>query len=109
MKMSKWWIVPGVLAASAALSGASVAASSATDDEFLSGERRDRAVASALEFTGEGEALEAEVGDGGAAFEVEIKLDNGSVTEVELDSDFAVVGGAADGDGDDSHEGEESD
>ena len=30
------------------------------------------------------------------------------MTEVELDSDFAVMGDATDDDGDDSHEGEES-
>ena len=71
MKMNKWWIVPGALAVVVVVSGAAVAASSATDDdEVLAGEQRDRAVAAALEFTGEGEALEAEVGDGGAAFEV---------------------------------------
>ena len=50
-----------------------------------------------------------QVGDGGAAYEVEIKLDDGTVTEVELDSDFTVIGDATDDDGDDSQEGDDSD
>jgi hypothetical protein len=42
--------------------------------------------------------LETEVGDDGAAYGVEIRLDDGSVVEVALDANFEVIGDAADDD-----------
>jgi uncharacterized membrane protein YkoI len=103
MKLNKWWIIPAAFGVVALVSGAAVAASSATDDdESLRGDQRDRAVAAALEFTGGGEAIEAEAGDGGAAYEVEIRGEDGTVTEVELDSSFTVMGDTTDDDGGES-------
>jgi hypothetical protein len=42
---------------------------------------------------------ETEVGDDGAAYSVEIQLDDGSPVEVNLDRDINVVGQEADDDG----------
>lgn len=100
MNVKKWWIVPAALGVVAALSGAAVAANGGDDEEgALTGTQRDQAIAAALEFTGGGTAVEAEVGDGGAAYEVEVEADNGTVTEVELDAEFTVIGDATDDDG----------
>ena len=53
---------------------------------------RPAAKAAALEFTGGGTVTEAEVGDDGAAYGVEIRLDDGSQVEVRLDETFTVIG-----------------
>ncbi len=49
---------------------------------------------------------ETEIGDDGAAYEVEVRLSDGSQVEVNLDADFVVTGSAPD---DDSGESEGSD
>jgi hypothetical protein len=43
--------------------------------------------------------IETEVGDDGAAYGVEIQLEDGRVVEVSLDSSFDVIGDEADDDG----------
>lgn len=68
------------------------------DDAPLAGADAERAISAALEHTGGGEVLETEVGDDGAAFEVEIRLADGSEVEVNLDADFAVTGSEPDDD-----------
>jgi hypothetical protein len=65
----------------------------------LTGSTMDKAVAAALEETGDGTVTETEVGDDGAAYSVEIQLDDGSPVEVNLDRDINVVGQEADDDG----------
>jgi hypothetical protein len=50
--------------------------------------------------------VETEIGDDGAAYGVEVRLDDGSVVEVNLDAEFNVIGSEAD---DDGAEGEEDD
>lgn len=57
-----------------------------------------RPPAAALEHTGGGTVLEAEAeaGDDGAAYGVEIRLDGGSVVGVVLDENFHVVGESED-------------
>ena len=50
------------------------------------------AEAAALDHLGEGSVVETEVGDDGAAFEVEVRLDDGRQVEVNLDADFNVTG-----------------
>ena len=62
------------------------------DDEALTGSTYDRAVEAAQAEVGGGEVLETEGGDGGAAYGVEIRTDDGSVVEVELDENFEVLG-----------------
>jgi uncharacterized membrane protein YkoI len=76
-----------------AMAGGLVAAA-ATDgdsDQELTGATRDRAVAAALAATGGGTALETEAGDDGAAYGVEVRLDDGRQVEVSLDGSFKVV------------------
>lgn len=70
--------------------GFTIAASD--DDEPLTGKTYDRATEAALEHVGGGEVIETEAGDGGAAYGVEIRRDDGSVVEVELDENFEVLG-----------------
>lgn len=67
-------------------------------DTPLTGSDLDRAVAAALEHTGGGEVTETETGDDGAAYGVEIRLDDGSQVEVNLDAEFNVIGSEADDD-----------
>ena len=76
-----------------------IAAATGGDDEPLRGDARDRAVAAALASTGGGTVTETEAGDDGAAYEVEVKLPNGSQVEVQLDPDFKVTSSSADDDG----------
>lgn len=98
------------IAASAAallLGGAGVAAASSSDnspneasdsDEPVTGTDLERASAAALDHTGGGEVVDSEVGDDGAAYGIEIKLDDGSQVEVNLDANFTVIGSEPDDD-----------
>jgi hypothetical protein len=89
--------------------GVAVAATSGDDEEPLSGSTLDRAVDAALEETGGGTVVETEAGDDGAAYSVEVRLDDGSQVEVNLDRDFTVIGHEADDDGPNDQEGENDD
>lgn len=84
------------VAAVAILGGVTAAGMGGDDDEPLTGETYDKAAAAALAHTGEGEVIETEGGDDGAAYGVEVRLNDGSVVEVELDSDFKVIGSEVD-------------
>ena len=55
------------------------------------GQALDKAIEAALEHTGGGTVTETEVGDDGAAYGVEVRLDDGSQVEVNLDENFNVV------------------
>ena len=100
------WIAGAALAAVLIGGGTAIAvATSADDDKALTGSALDRATAAALEHTGGGTVIETEVGDDGAAYGVEIQLDDGSVVEVNLDSDFRVIGQEGDDDGANEQEG----
>jgi uncharacterized membrane protein YkoI len=84
-------------------------AASSGDDQPLTGSTLERAAAAALAETGGGTVTETEAGDDGAAYGVEVRLQNGSQVEVELDENFNVIGqqgnddgrGDSDGAGDD--------
>ncbi len=98
----------GVLLAVGAVAGGSAAAltgSGSSDDPPLTGSTLEQATAAALAHTGGGTVIETEAGDDGAAYGVEIALDDGSVVEVNLDESFSVIGqeldddGSGDGDG----------
>jgi hypothetical protein len=93
------WIVGGAIAVGviAAATGMGIAATG--DDEPLTGSTLDQAVDAALKETGGGTVVETEVGDGGAAYSVEIRLDDGRQVEVNLDANFDVIGSEADDDG----------
>jgi hypothetical protein len=88
-----------VLGAGGLSAGLAIAAGAgAGDDQPLTGATLEKATAAALAYTGGGTVIETEVGDDGAAYGVEIRLDHGGVVEVELDGNFGVVGDEADDD-----------
>jgi hypothetical protein len=93
-------IAGGVLAAAAIAGGTGIAVANGAGDNDapLEGSTLDEAVAAALEATGGGEVLETEVGDEGSAYGVEIRLEDGSQVEVNLDSSFRVINQEADHD-----------
>lgn len=99
----------GVVAAIGLTAGVGLAAGAVDvdDDQPLTGETYDAAVAAALEHTGEGEVTETEVGDDGAAYEVEVRLADGSQVEVQLDESFTVLGSEPDDDGVDGADGDD--
>jgi uncharacterized membrane protein YkoI len=82
-----------------------IAAATGGDEQPLTGTTHDRAVAAALKYTGGGKVTETEVGDDGAAYEVEIQKADGSQVEVHLNSDFTVTGNEADDDGPNDQDG----
>jgi uncharacterized membrane protein YkoI len=59
----------------------------------------EKATAAALQHTGGGTVIETEAGDDGAAYGVEIRLDDGRVVEVGLDANFEIIGQETDDDG----------
>jgi uncharacterized membrane protein YkoI len=79
--------------------GAAVAVAASGDDEPLTGDALDRATDAALAHTGGGIVVESEIGDDGAAYEVEVELPDGSVVEVALDAGFEVIDETPDDDG----------
>jgi hypothetical protein len=90
--------------------GTGAAVATGGDEQALTGRAHDRATAAALDHVGEGTVTETEAGDGGAAYEVEIRRSNGSQVEVQLDRSFKVVGTEIDDDGpNDRDEGGEDD
>jgi uncharacterized membrane protein YkoI len=88
------WIAGSALAIAVVGGGAGVAiATGAGDDERpLTGATLERARAAALEFTGGGTVIESEAGDDGAAYGVEVRLQDGRVVEISLDAEFQVLG-----------------
>jgi hypothetical protein len=94
------WIAGGALAVALVGGGTGIAiATGADDDTPLVGSDLERATAAALAETGGGTVTETEVGDDGAAYSVEVRLEDGSQVEVNLDEDFTVIGRAGDDDG----------
>jgi uncharacterized membrane protein YkoI len=91
MRRRTRWIATAGLAAAMA-GGIAAAAAGDDSDQELTGPTRDRAVAAALAATGGGTVLEAEAGDDGAAYAVEVRLADGRQVEVNLDESFKVVG-----------------
>lgn len=77
---------------------ATVSAASMSDDRPLAGTDLDRASAAALEHTGGGTVVDSEAGDGGAAYEVEVRTADGQVVDVLLDARFQVSGSNVDDD-----------
>lgn len=69
------------------------------DDKPLTGATLQKASSAALAHTGGGTVTESEVGDDGAAYDVEIRLANGNTVEVQLDNQYRVIGREADDDG----------
>ena len=109
MKSRKRLYVGGlvaVLALAVIAGGAGIAiATGGGDDEPIAGSALEKATAAALKHTGGGTVTETEVGDDGAAYGVEVRLDDGSQVEVNLDENFHVIGQAADDDGPNDQDG----
>jgi uncharacterized membrane protein YkoI len=78
---------------------ATVAEAAGDDDRPISGEARDKCIAAALAEHPGGTVTETEVGDDGAAYEVEIRREDGSQVEVQLNGDCQVIGQEGDDDG----------
>jgi hypothetical protein len=107
MNRRKKLIVGGIVALAVIGGGTGIAiATGLGDDEPLTGSTLEQATAAALEHTGGGTVIESEAGDGGAAYGVEIRLDDGRVVEVALDENFNVIGQESDDDGASEHEDE---
>jgi hypothetical protein len=96
-----------IVAVAAVTAGIAIAAGG--DEESLSGATLEKASAAALAHTGGGTVVEAESGDDGAAYGVEVRLANGRVVEISLDESFTVVGREADDDGPNGDEGQNED
>ena len=90
-------IVGAAVLAGAAIAGGIVAAGDG-DDEELTGETRDKAVAAAQAAFPGSMVLETEIGDDSAAYEVELRLTDGRTIEVQLDKNFVVTGSEEDDD-----------
>ena len=94
------WIVVGAISIVVVAGGATWAfAAGGDDDQPLTGTTLERAADAALAYTGEGTVIETEAGDDGAAYGVEVRLDNGDVVEVALDADYSVIHAVSDDDG----------
>lgn len=99
--MSKRKLIVAVVAVLALLGTGTgvVLASGGDDDKPLAGQALDQATSAALQHVGGGTVLETEIGDDSAAYGVEIRKDDGSVVEVNLDENFRVIGAESDEDG----------
>ena len=111
MKMTRNRKIAAAVACVAAIGGGGAAIASATgagplgeddgSDQAIKGAALERASAAALAHTGQGRVTETELGDEESYYEVEVTLDDGSQTDVQLDRGFNVVGSSADhGEGD---------
>lgn len=88
---------------------ASGAGGSGDDDQPITGTAFAECTAAALAVNPGGTVTETEVGDDGAAYGVEIRLQDGSQVEVNLNQDCQVIGQEADDDGPNDEEGPDDD
>jgi hypothetical protein len=101
----KFVLIGAVVVVAAALSAGIGIAASGGDEQPLTGSVLQQATDAALAHTGGGTVVETETGDDGAAFSVEVQLADGSQVEVNLNSNFEVIGDEADDDGPGDDEG----
>ena len=95
--------VAGAALVAAAAIDTAAAAGTMDDDESqqpITGDALAKASAAALAYTGGGKVTETEVGDEESYYEVEVTLDNGKQTDVQLDENFNVVTGMPDSESD---------
>lgn len=89
---SKRIIIPTVAAAVLLGVGGTAWAATSSDDQGLTGKDLDRASSAALQATGGGKVTGAETSDdAGEAYEVEVRMPDGSETDVTLDKGFKVL------------------
>lgn len=104
------WIASAAVALTVVGGGTGIAiATGSSDDAPITGSALDEATTAALAETGGGTVIETEVGDDGAAYSVEVRLDDGSQVEVNLDENFVVIGQAGDDDGTGQDAGQDED
>ena len=108
-KKTRWLLGPALAVALIGGGTAIAVATSGDDDKPLTGSNLERATEAALAHTGGRTVIETEVGDDGAAYGVEVQLDDGSVVEISLDASFDVIGEEVDDDGPNEQEGPEDD
>jgi hypothetical protein len=102
-------IVAIALVAAAVSGGIAIAAGVGDDDKPLTGASLQKATAAALAHTGGGTVVESEVGDDGAAYDVEVRRPDGKIVEVQLDSSYGVIGQDIDDDGPNDNDGANDD
>ncbi len=92
-------LIAGASAAAIAAGGAGIALGTGDDDATerpISGSALEQASAAALAHTGGGTVSGTEVHDEESLYEVEVTLEDGTQTDVQLDRAFNVVGGETD-------------
>lgn len=95
-------LIAGTLAAGVVGGGAAIGAASIGGDDVdtpITGPAYERATSAALAHVGEGAVAETEVGDEEGAYEVEVRLADGSHVDVHLTEGFEVIGTKAGTDG----------
>lgn len=98
----------GAAVLAVAAGGAGIAAATGGEDDSespITGSALDKASAAALDATGGGTVTETEVGDEESLYEVEVRLEDGSQVDVQLDREFNVVGSADDDEAPDGDDG----
>jgi uncharacterized membrane protein YkoI len=107
-RKTKGILIGAAAVAALAGGGAAIAGATGGDDDgserAITGGALERAKAAALDHTGGGRVTETEVGDEESYYEVEVTREDGGQTDVQLDRGFNVVGGGADGEGDDRND-----
>jgi uncharacterized membrane protein YkoI len=94
-------VIVAVAMFAAAAAGTSVAVAGSGDEEHetpITGPAYDKASAAALAHTGGGRVTDTEAGDEESYYEVEVRRNDGSQVDVQLDENFQVVGSEADDD-----------
>jgi uncharacterized membrane protein YkoI len=86
-----------VFAAAATAAGIAVAGGGDDSEAPIKGSALDKASAAALDETGGGTVSDTEVGDEESYYEVEVTLDDGTQTDVQVNRAFEVVGSESDG------------
>ena len=93
--------VASLLAAVAGAAGIAAAGGGDDSEAPITGSALDKASAAALAETGGGEVSETEVGDEESYYEVEVTLDDGTQTDIQVNRDFDVVGSETEDEPDD--------
>mgnify|MGYP001558074489 CR=1 FL=1 len=65
-------------------------------DVAITGNELEQASAAALQYIGEGQVTDTEIGDEEGYYEVEVTLNNGQEVDIHLDKDFKVLGHESD-------------
>jgi hypothetical protein len=113
MKSRRIYIIGGLLVAVLALAavggGIAIATGAGDDDQPITGSALEDCTAAALAAHPGGTVTETETGDDGAAYGVEVKLEDGSQVEVNLDENCKVIGQEQDDDGPNDEDGPDDD